>query len=321
MSKIIVLDGKTLNPGDNPWDPIESLGPMTVFDQTTNDLIVERARDATIVLTNKVPISRETIEQLPNLKFIAVLATGFNQVDLDAARERGIPVSNVPVYGTQSVAQHVFAMVLSQIHQPRAHHDAIQAGRWQEEGEFCFTLAPLSELAEKTLGILGHGRIGEAVGRLGSAFGMNVVAYRRSPTGVPDYSPFRWGTWDEVVSQSDYVSLHCPQSPETEGCVDKQFLSKMKASAVLINTARGGLVNEADLADALKEGIIAGACLDVVSQEPIQVDNPLLSAPNCLITPHIAWIPVEARKRLMQTTAENIRAFLDGSPIHVVNGV
>ena len=315
--KIVVLDGYTMNPGDLSWEPLERLGEFEVYDRTSLDQVITRAAGAEVLLTNKTPITAEILEQLPDVKFVGCMATGYNVIDRDATRSRGIPVSNVPVYSTQSVAQHVFAMVLSLHHLPQKHHDAIQDGRWK--GDFSFTLQPFHELAGKTLGIVGYGRIGEAVGRLGSAFGMQVKAYRRNPGEAASYQGFEWAKLDSVIAESDYLSIHCPQTESNAGMVDAEFLKRMKPTAILVNTARGGLVNEADLADALANGIIAGACLDVVSVEPIQDDNPLLGAPNCLMTPHIAWSTVEARTRLMQTTAENVEAFQNGSPINVVN--
>lgn len=317
--KITVLDGYTLNPGDNPWTPVEALGELTVYDRTPTEQIVARSVDADIVLTNKVPLSRSTIEQLPDLKLISVLATGFNLIDLAAARERGIHVSNVPEYSTPSVAQHVFAMLLEFIHRSGVHDQAIRAGQWSSCGDFTFTLSPLFELAGKTMGIYGYGRIGDAVGRLANAFGMKVLAYRRRPSDVPDYGPFEWASESELISRSDVLSLHCPQTPENSQMVNAGFLERMKPNAILINTARGGLIDESALSQALNSGEIAGACLDVVSTEPIDPNNPLLDAPSCLMTPHIAWNTLEARRRLMATTAENIQAFQRSNPIHVVN--
>lgn len=319
--KITVLDGFTVNPGDNPWSPLESFGELVVFDRTPADLIVERSQGSHILLTNKTPLSAETLDQLPDLKFIAVLATGFNVVDLEAARRRNIPVSNVPEYSTDSVAQHVMAMMLSMTHRPFEHSTAVYSGQWESAGDFCFWLGPLHELAGKTMGVVGYGRIGRRVCELAAAFGMNVLAH--NPTYKNkirlDYQRFDWCSLEQVFRESDFVSLHCPLTDDNAGFVNQQMLELMKPNAILINTARGGLINEADLSAALKDGQLAGACLDVVSQEPILKDNPLLTTPNCMITPHNAWATIEARQRLMHTTADNIEAFLGGQPINRVD--
>ncbi len=320
--KLVVLDGQTLNPGDNPWTPVESIDSVdevVVYGATEASQVVERAVDADILLTNKVVLDRETIDRLPNLKFIAVTATGFNVVDLKAARERRIPVSNVPVYGTDSVAQHVFAMLLAFIHAPERHDQAVRDGQWQASQQFCFTLKPLTELNGKTFGVVGWGRIGRATATLARAFGMRVVSCSRRQADAPDWPGFAWVDVAGLCEQCDVISLHCPLTEESEQMIDAAFLAQMKKSAVLINTARGGLVNESDLAAALQEGQIAGALLDVVSVEPMPNDHPLRSLDNCLVTPHIAWTAIEARQRLMQTTADNVQAFIDGWPINVVN--
>lgn len=317
--RIVVLDGFTLNPGDNPWDDVAALGEFTVYDRTPEDQIVERAAHADIILTNKTLLSAKTIEQLPNLKCIAVLATGYNVVDVAAARERGIPVSNVPVYGTDSVAQFVFALVLELCHHVAAHDASVKAGEWSESVDFCYWNTPLIELAGKRMGIVGFGRIGRRVGELAHAFGMDVLAHDVEQGKAPEYAPFSWGSLDEVFAEADVVSLHCPLTAENAGFVDRALLGRMQPHAFFINTARGGLVNEPDLAEALNAGTIAGAAVDVVSSEPIAPDNPLLGARNCIVTPHIAWATLAARQRLMKTTAENVAAFIKGAPIHVVN--
>lgn len=316
---IVVLDGHTLNPGDNPWTVVEAFGDLTVYDRTGADQIIERARPADIILTNKTPLTAETLEQLPNLKFISVLATGFNVVDVQAARGRNIPVSNVPVYGTDSVAQFVFALLLELCHHVGEHTKAVKDGQWSTNPDFCFWNTPLVELVGKTMGLVGFGRIGRRVGALANAFGMKVVAYDAVRGDAPDFTPFQWGSLEEVFSGSDVVSLHCPQTSENAGFVNQGLLGQMQSHAFFINTARGGLVNESDLAEALNTGTLAGAAVDVVSTEPIRPDNPLLAAENCLITPHMAWATLSARKRLMGTTAENIRAFIQGHPINAVN--
>ena len=317
--KIVCLDGYTLNPGDNPWDAVAALGDLTVYDNTPAEQIVERAAGADIVLTNKMPLSADTLAQLPKLKFIAVLATGYNVVDVAAARQRNIPVSNVPVYGTDAVAQHIFAVLLSHAHHPVEHDQAIREGQWKECGEFCFWNAPIFELAGKVFGVVGFGRIGRRVAELAHAFGMEVWAYDVNQTNPPDYERFAWKSIEELFAGADVVSLHCPQTPENTAMVNAALLSTMKPSAVFLNAARGGLVNEADLAAALNEGKLAFAGLDVLSAEPIAGDNPLRTAKNCLLTPHIAWAALEARTRLMGTVADNIKAFIKGQPINIVN--
>ena len=317
--KLVVLDGKTLNPGDNPWTPLESFGVLEVYDRTAGDQIVSRCADAEIVLTNKVPFTAATLEQLPNLKFIAVTATGYNVVDTVAAGKCGVVVSNVPEYSTLSVAQHVFAMLLSFLHRPAEHHQAVVAGQWQAIGDFSFTLAPIHELAGKTIGIVGLGRTGRATAALAAAFGMRVVASSRRQINPLLDEGFEWLSVEQLFEQADVVSIHCPQTDENKGFIDAKLLSRMKSSSILINTARGGLVDEQALADTLNAGEIAGALLDVCSTEPIGTDNPLLDAKNCVITPHIAWATVAARQRLMQTTAENVEAFLKGQPLNVVS--
>jgi len=319
VTRIVVLDGFTLNPGDNPWAPVAKLGELEILDRTTPEQTVERCRGAEIVLTNKVVLDQNVLSQLPELKFIAVTATGYNVVDVEFANANGIKVSNVPVYSTDSVAQHVFAMILSFIHRPQQHHTAIQSGEWEKRKNFSFWLTPLTELTGKTMGIVGLGRIGRATAKLADAFGMKVVAHSRSQNRPLESAGFQWLSIEEVFAKSDFVSLHCPQTPQSTGFVNAELISKMKPTSILINTARGGLVNEAELADALNEGKIAGALLDVVSAEPIANENPLLSAKNCLLTPHIAWATIEARRRLMQTTAENIEAYLAGHPENLVS--
>jgi glycerate dehydrogenase len=316
--RIVVLDGHTLNPGDNPWTDVEALGDLTVYDRTAPGQAVERAAEAEVVLTNKTPLPRGVLDRLPRLRFISVLATGYNVVDVEAARERGIPVSNVPTYGTESVGQFVFALLLELCHHVARHGELVRRGEWAQQPDFCFWATPQVGLAERRMGIVGFGRIGRRVGELAHAFGMAVSAHDPLPGPAPGYEPFDWRTVEEVVAEADVVSLHCPQTDENPGMVGARLLGLMKPGAFLINTARGGLVNEADLAAALNAGRIAGAAVDVVSEEPIRPDNPLLAARNCLITPHIAWATLGARRRLMRVTAENIAAFLAGRPINVV---
>ena len=316
--KLVVLDGKTLNPGDNPWTPLESFGVLEVYDRTNDDQVVERCAGAAIVLTNKVAFSRSTFEQLPELKFIAVTATGYNVVDTVAARDHEVVVSNVPEYSTQSVAQHAFAMLLSFIHQPAKHCQAIHDGKWQAIGDFSFTLAPIQELAGKTMGIVGLGRTGRATAAIATAFGMRVVASSRRQIDPLPNDGFEWLSIERLFSLADVISIHCPLTDENKQFIDAELLLQMKPSSILINTARGGLVDEQALANALNADVIAGALLDVCSSEPIGSDNPLLTAKNCVLTPHIAWATLEARQRLMQTTADNVAAFLNGQPQNVV---
>jgi len=315
--KIVVLDGYALNPGDNPWDAVASQGELEVYDRTPEPLIVERAREAEIVLTNKTPLTAETLDRLDRLRFVSVLATGYDIVDLPAASRKGVLISNVPVYGTDSVAQFVFALLLHFCHNVAGHDAAVRAGRWAETGDFSFWISPLSELTGKTMGVVGFGRIGQTVGRIANCFGMRVLAtddYREHP---PEYH-FEWADLATLLEQSDVVSLHCPLTQDNAGMMNKAAFARMKPSALLFNTARGPLVNEADLAEALNQGRIRGAACDVVSVEPMQPSNPLWRARNLLLTPHIAWATVEARRRLMQTTAENVAAFIAGKPKNVV---
>lgn len=317
--KIVVLDGHTLNPGDNPWTPLEAFGRLTVYDRTPADLIVSRAADADVLLTNKTPLSAETLSQLPKLQMVSVLATGYNIIDTAAARSRGIPVCNVPGYSTDAVAEFVMALILDFFKQTRFHSDLVFQGEWQHCPDFSFWQNPhFHELAGKTLGIIGFGAIGQRLGELAAAFRMKVLASSRSRKADVPY-PFEWEDADGIFARADVVSLHCPLTPETDGMVNKHRLSLMKPSAFLVNTARGPLVVEQDLCDALNAGTIAGAACDVVSAEPIHADNPLLRAKNLTLTPHIAWAALEARRRLMDITAGNITAFLTGQPVNVVN--
>ncbi|HEY7088596.1 MAG TPA: D-2-hydroxyacid dehydrogenase, partial [Tepidisphaeraceae bacterium] len=302
----------TVNPGDNPWTPLEKLGELTIYEHTPDDQIISQARGHEIVVSNKAPLNAPTIAQLPDLKFIAVTATGYNNIDVQAAAKRGIAVANVPEYGTDSVAQFTFALLLELCHQIGLHDRAVRDGEWTRVRDFSFWKTPLIELAGKTMGIVGFGRIGRRVGDLARAFGMKVLAYSPSQQGT---------TLDQVFSQSDVVSLHCPLTADNREMVNAAMLAKMKRSAFLINTARGLLVSERDLADALNSGRIAGAAVDVVSQEPIRPDNPLLRARNLIVTPHMAWAALEARQRVLQATAENVAGFIAGKPINVVNGV
>mgnify|MGYP003978168275 FL=1 len=317
--KIVALDGHTLNPGDNPWDPVAALGDFSVYDKTPDELVLERAAGAQVLLTNKVPLTPAVFDALPDLQFVSVTATGFNVVDTEAARARDIPVSNIPVYGTDSVAQYAMALLLELCHHVGHHDNAVHQGGWKNSGYWSFWETPWRELAGKTIGLIGFGRIGQRVGELAHAFGMEVWAYAPSPKDAPAYAPFALKSVEEIFAGADVVSLHCPQTPENTGFVNANLLATMKEGALFINTGRGGLVDEQALLDALRAGTPRAAATDVASTEPIENGNPLLQAPNLLITPHMAWATVEARKRLMGMTADNIKAFQDGSPINLVN--
>lgn len=316
--KLVVLDGHALNPGDLSWDALKGLAPCEIHPRTDPRDMLARAAGAELVLTNKVVLDRAAIAALPKLRYIGVLATGYNVVDVAAARERGIVVTNVPEYSTRSVAQMVFALLLELCHHAGAHSGAVRAGRWTSSPDFAFWDFPLVELDGRTLGIVGLGRIGRAVAALGQAFGMKVLAYQHRPKDVPAGVAVT-SSLDALFRESDVVTLHCPLTAETKGLVNAARLALMKRTAFLINTGRGPLVEEQDLADALNAGRIAGAGLDVLSQEPPPASNPLLQAKNCLVTPHIAWATHAARSRLMTTVVENVRAFLAGAPRNVVS--
>jgi len=318
---IVVLDGHTLNPGDLSWQELEALGETTIYDRTGNDpsLIVERARDAEVVLTNKTPLSAEVIDRLAKLEYIGVLATGFNVVDTAAAAARSIPVTNIPAYGTDSVAQMAFAHILHHCHRVADHSADVRSGGWAGKPDFCYWTSPQIELAGLTMGIVGFGRIGRRVGEIANAFGMRVIAHSPRRTVAPEWPGFAFVGIDELLAGSDIVSLNCPLTPQTEGLLDAERLAKMKRSALLLNLSRGPLVVENDLAAALRDGTIAGAGIDVLSQEPPQADNPLLAAPNVTITPHIAWATHAARARLLDTAIENVRGHLSHQPRNVVN--
>jgi glycerate dehydrogenase len=317
--KIVVLDGYCLNPGDLTWDPLRELGEIEVHDRTPPAVIVPRAAGAAAVFTNKTPLSRETLTALPDLRFIGVLATGYNVVDTAAARERGITVTNIPAYGTQSVGQHAIALLLEFTNRVAAHAAASRAGAWSRNPDWSYSAAPLMELEGKTLGIVGFGRIGQQTGRIAHALGMKVTAHDSNMNQGPTDYPFAWISLKGLLEESDVVSLHCPLFPETKGLINAQTLRRMKRSAILINTSRGPLIEDQALADALNEGVIAGAALDVLSEEPPSFDNPLLTARNCIVTPHIAWATREARERLLGMAVENLRAWLRGTPVNSVN--
>ena len=320
--KIVVLDGYAENPGDLSWEKLERFGDLTVYDRTpyNDEEIIRRIGDADAVFTNKCPVSRRTIEACGNLKFISVLATGYNIVDIDCAAEKGIPVSNIPSYGTASVGQFAIALLLEICHHVQHHADEVKNGRWSANPDWCFWDYPLIELAGKTMGIIGFGRIGRTTGRIARALGMTVLASGSRP--VPEGEEIaEYVGLDELLSRSDVVVLHCPLFPETKEIINKDTIARMKDGVILINNSRGQLIAEQDLADALNSGKVYAAGLDVVSTEPIREDNPLLKAKNCLITPHISWAPKEARERIMEISRENLKAFAEGKPIHVVNGI
>ena len=317
--KIVVLDGYTINPGDNPWTALGALGELTVYDRTPPEQVLERAKGADILVTNKAVLDDLLLSALPRLRFIAVLATGYNVVDVTAAGRCGIPVSNVPEYSSLTVAQHTFALLLELTNRVGQHDTAVKNGEWSACEDFSFCKGPLVELVGKTMGIVGFGRIGRAVTSIAQAFGMEVIVHTPHPPQWSDAPRVRFTGVEELYAISDVVSLHCPQTAENTGFVDAALLSGMKPSAFLLNTGRGALINEQDLATALRNGQLAGAALDVVSREPIPADNPLLDAPNCIITPHIAWAALAARRRLMAQTAANVAAFLAGKPVNVVN--
>lgn len=316
--KIVVLDGYTLNPGDLSWDGLRALGECAIYDRTPPELTVERARGATVVLTNKVIVGREQMAQLPDMRYIGVLATGYNIVDTAAARERGIPVTNVPEYGTRSVAQMTFALLLELAQHVGHHAQTVREGRWTESPDFCYWDYPLVELAGKTMGIVGIGRIGRAAAELALAFGMTVLAHDvNTPPSLP--AGVRMTELETLLRESDVVSLHCPLTAENQGLINAERLGLMKPTAFLINTSRGPLIVARDLADALNSSRLAGAGVDVLPVEPPPADNPLFTAKNCLVTPHIAWATGAARARLMDTVVENLRAFLAGKAQNVVN--
>ena len=317
--KIVVLDSYTTNPGDLSWDWLEQLGQAEIYDRTPKELIISRASDCEIIITNKTPLDAETLAQLPNLQYIGLLSTGYNIVDCDAAKKRGIPVCNIPAYSTGAVAQLVFSMILELTNHTAIHSDTVHAGEWAACPDFCFTKTPLIELSGKTLGIIGYGSIGQAIAKIADAFGMKILISTPHPESRPAPDGAQWVTMDSLLSDSDFVTLHCPLTSQTQGMVTAEFLSKMKPTAFLINTSRGPVVDEQALADALKSGAIAGAGLDVLGKEPPEKNNPLFGLRNCIITPHIAWAAKETRARLMNIAKENLISFMAGKPINVVN--
>ena len=319
--KIVVLDGYAENPGDLSWAPLEALGEVTVYDRTSltdEEETIVRLSGAEIAVTNKTPITRRVIDACPQLRYITMLATGYNVVDAAYAREKGIPLSNIPAYGTAAVGQFAIALLLEICHHAAHHSGTVHAGKWAACADWCYWYYPLIELDGKTMGIIGFGRIGQQTGRIARALGMRVLACGSHPSdsgrAIADYVEL-----DALLAASDVIALHCPLFPETEGIINRETIRKMKDGVILLNNSRGPLVVEQDLADALNSGKVYAAGLDVVSTEPIREDNPLLTAKNCIITPHISWAPRESRQRIMDTAAQNIRAYLDGAPINVVN--
>lgn len=316
--KIVVLDGYALNPGDLNWDFLRQFGEVDVYERTTDNQILNRIGDADIILLNKTPITAATLDACPSVKLICVLATGYNVVDCNAAAYRGIPVCNVPDYGTAAVAQFTFALLLELCHQVGHHALTVRQGKWCHSPDFCYWDTPQMELAGKTMGIIGFGRIGRAVGRIAKAFGMNVIAYNRSQCAEGE-AIGSYVNLDTLLATSDVLSLHCPLTAENAGIINTDTIAQMKDGAILLNTARGPLVDETAVAAALTSGKLRGFACDVVSTEPMEADNPLKDAPNCIVTPHMAWAPIESRRRIQACTERNIRAFLEGYPINTVN--
>ena len=308
---IVILDGYTENPGDLSWDGFAALGDLTVYEHTPSDEIIPRIGDAEIVITNKTPITAQTFAACPQIRYVGVLATGYNVVDVEAARQRGIVVANVPTYGTMAVAQHTFALLLELCHHVGAHNAAVQQGRWTNGRDFCFWDYPLTELSGKTLGVIGYGRIGQAVATIACAFDMQVLACS-AHGGEGQFS------LDEVIAQSDVISLHCPLTKDNEKFINRETIARMKDGVMIVNTARGQLIDEEALRDALLCGKVSGAAVDVASVEPIRAENPLLGLENCIITPHIAWAPKESRQRLMDVAVSNLASFLKGEPVNNV---
>jgi glycerate dehydrogenase len=317
--KIVILDGYALNPGDLSWESLEQLGELTVYDRTSADKIVERTLGAEIVITNKTPIGEKELNQLPDLKYIGVIATGYNIIDIEVAKKKGILVTNVPDYSTASVVQLTFALLLELCLHVQRHSDSVMDGKWARSPDFTFWDFPLIELSGKTIGIIGFGGIGQAVADVASAFGMNIIGNSRTQTDQSKRKNFKWSNIPELLKEADVISIHCPLTPETKALINKDSLKTMKSSAFLINTARGPIIVEQDLADALNNGVIAGAGIDVLSVEPPAKDNPLFGAKNCLITPHIAWATLEARSRLMKIAVNNLSSFIKGTPVNIVN--
>lgn len=316
--KIVVLDGYALNPGDLSWDGFTDLGDLTVHERTSPEDILKRASGAEILLTNKTPVREQVIQQLPGLKYIGVLATGYNIIDVDAASRNNIVVANIPDYGGYSVAQLTFALLLELCHHVQRHSDSVREGKWASSKDWCYWEYPLVELAGKTMGIIGFGNIGQKVGDIAASFGMKVLGAAKRESDQSLRKNFRWASVAEILQESDVVSIHCPLTPETKGLINSQSVRTMKPGSFLLNTSRGPIINDEDLSDALNADVIAGAGIDVLSVEPPHQNNPLFTARNCIITPHIAWATKEARARLMNMAVTNLKAFLNGNPVNVV---
>ncbi len=323
MDKIVILDSYSANPGDLSWEPLSALGELTLYDRTPiNDVdeIIKRIGDATAIFTNKTPLSKPVLSACPNLKFIGVLATGYNVVDTASAKELGIVVSNVPAYSTPAVSQFTIALLLEICHHVGHHNNQVHDGYWENSMDFCFWDSPLIELAGKTMGIIGYGQIGQSTAKIAQAMGMNILVYSRTRKPELESDTVRFAQLDDVLSESDVISLHCPLFPETQGIINKNSIAKMKDGVIILNSSRGPLIVEEDLADALNTGKIYAAGLDVASCEPINSDSPLLKAKNCIITPHIAWATKESRQRLLNVAINNLAQFQKGTPMNVVNG-
>ena len=319
MHKIVILDGYTINPGDLSWDGVSKMGALTAYDRTPKDKVVERIGDADIVMTSKCVLDAKVFDACPGIRYIGELATGYNNIDVAEARKRGIDVTNIPAYSTDSVVQMVFALLLEAVEHVGLHDGAVHAGEWTASPDFAFWKAPLTELAGKTMGFVGFGRIGQSVARVARAFGLNVLAYGPRYKPEMDENGCRAATLDELFESSDIISLNCPLFPETARLIRRENIDRMKTGVIIVNTSRGGVVDEADVRAALVSGKIGAFCADVVAVEPIPADSPLLDAPNTILTPHIAWAPKEARMRLMAICEKNLAAWLDGSPVNMVN--
>jgi len=318
--KIVILDGYTLNPGDLNWDGIKQFGELTVHDRTdfSPEKVIETIGDAEIIFTNKTPLPKAVLRKVPSAKYIGVLATGYDIVDVDAAKENGIVVTNIPTYGTTAVAQYSMALLLELCHHVGEHSRTVFNGDWTKSSDYCYWNYPLIELAGKTIGIIGFGRIGQATAKIAQAFGLKILLYDTYQDKELENDTCKYADLDELLNKSDFISLHCPLFESTEGIINKNNIAKMKDGVMIINTSRGPLVVEQDLCDALNSGKVAGAAVDVVSSEPIAADNPLLKAKNCIITPHIAWAPKESRTRLMNIAVENLKSFINGNPTNTV---
>lgn len=317
--KIVILDGYTLNPGDLTWEGFENLGDVVCYDRTSAKDIVSRIGDADAVITNKTPITKDVFDACPNIRYIGVLATGYNVVDISTAKEKNIPVTNIPIYGTTAVSQFVFALLLEICHHVQDHSSAVYSGDWERCPDFCFWNHPLIELAGKTIGFIGFGRIGQQAAKIAQGFSMNVLAYDAYPNKDLENDALKYVDLDSLYAESDVISLHCPLLDSTQGIINKGSIAKMKDGVIILNTSRGPLIVEEDLVEALNSGKVKAAGVDVVSSEPINGDNPLLKAPNCFITPHIAWAPLEARGRLLKTAVDNLASFIHGKVINQVN--